>query len=269
MKTRAITGFFFVLVLLGAVLFGAGTFLVFFLVLSIFSLIEFYKVVRSSEVKPFKEGGLLLGIVLYAAVSSHLLWKVDLAPRLIVAIPLTFLICLVELYRKGNNKPFHNVAYTFYGIIMVVLPFIFYTALAFTGGEYNPHLSMGFLLLLWASDTGAYLTGRSLGKNKLFERHSPKKTWEGLFGGLFFCLLAAFLLGIQFKELSLYTWAAMSVIIVFCGTCGDLFESMLKRSMNIKDSGSILPGHGGLLDRFDGLLMSAPLVYMLLYYINL
>ncbi len=264
MKTRAITGFFFVIVMLASVLSGAAPFLLFFFLLSIFSLLEFYKIVQTDDVKPNIIGGLLLTAALFIPVILHFLADRPFSD-ILVAIPFSFLICFAELYRKGK-KPFHSVAYTFFGLVMVIVPFIFYTSMAFMGGDYNAHISMSFLILLWSSDTGAYLAGRALGKNKLFERHSPKKTWEGLFGGLVLSLLAAFIIGLYFRELPLYLWALCSVIIVLCGTAGDLFESMLKRSMDIKDSGSILPGHGGLLDRFDGLLMSAPLVYVVLHY---
>ena len=121
------------------------------------------------------------------------------------------------------------------------------------------------MLLLWASDTGAYLFGRKLGSHKLFERHSPKKTWEGFFGGMFTSLLVSFLISLCFTEISMLVWAGMAVLIVSFGTLGDLVESMLKRSLDAKDSGTLLPGHGGLLDRFDGLLIAAPVVFAYLY----
>src|ERR1035437_3005527 len=119
--------------------------------------------------------------------------------------------------------------------------------------------------MLWAHDTGAYLFGIKFGKTPLFERHSPKKTWEGLMGGMGISLLVSLILSYFYAELSALHWAVISIIISVFGTYGDLVESMLKRSMDKKDSGSILPGHGGLLDRFDGLLLSAPLAYIYLY----
>lgn len=121
--------------------------------------------------------------------------------------------------------------------------------------------------MLWANDTGAYLFGVKFGKNRLFERHSPKKSWEGFFGGMFTSLVASYLISMQFTEMSPLIWAGMSFLIVCFGTLGDLVESMLKRSLDAKDSGSFLPGHGGFLDRFDGLLIAAPVVYVYLYLI--
>ncbi len=263
MKTRAITGFFFVLVMLSSVLLGEITFVIFFSILGLLSLDEFYRLVKSDEIRPLRIAGILLGLTAFLAFTLHLILKKDLS-LLLAVVPVSVLICIAELYRK-ERKPFHSVSYTFLGVLMVIVPFCFYIGAAFAGGEYNYHYSLGFLILLWSSDTGAYLAGMKFGKNKLFERHSPKKTWEGFFGGMFMSLLAAFILSTQFTGISMVSWAVMSLIIVVCGTFGDLFESMLKRSMEVKDSGSLLPGHGGLLDRFDGLLLSAPLVYVYLY----
>lgn len=177
------------------------------------------------------------------------------------------MIIVAELYRKYKN-PFHNIAYTLFGVLFAAVPFCFFYAMAFIDGTYSTHYPLGFLILLWSSDTGAYLFGIKLGKHKLFERHSPKKTWEGFIGGMLTSMLAAFILSNCFNELPLVHWLGMSAIIASAGTLGDLSESMLKRSLSAKDSGSILPGHGGLLDRFDGLLLAAPLVFVYLKFLS-
>jgi phosphatidate cytidylyltransferase len=130
------------------------------------------------------------------------------------------------------------------------------------------YFPLGFLIMLWANDTGAYLSGNFLGRTKLFERHSPKKTWEGFIGGVLISAVAGYIISIYFKDLQWSQWVIMAVLISCFGTLGDLVESMFKRSINVKDSGGILPGHGGLLDRFDGLLLSAPIVYAYLYLIT-
>jgi phosphatidate cytidylyltransferase len=121
--------------------------------------------------------------------------------------------------------------------------------------------------MLWANDTGAYLFGMKFGKRKLFERHSPKKSWEGFFGGMFTSVLVAVGLSFICTENVAIIWVGMAILIASFGTLGDLVESMLKRSLDTKDSGGLLPGHGGLLDRFDGLLLAAPVVYAYLYLI--
>lgn len=266
MKTRAITGFFFVAVMLASVLLGAYAFTVFFLILSVFSTEEFYKLVAADGLKPHRIWGWILVISIYAPLGLYFLNNAPPAVFLI-SVPFFVLVIIAELYRDLRN-PFHNIAYTIFGVIFAALPFCFFYALGFMDGEYSWHLPLAFLIMLWSSDTGAYLFGITLGKNRLFERHSPKKSWEGFAGGLLCSLLAAFVLSIYFTELPQIHWLIVSVIIVTSGTLGDLSESMLKRSLSTKDSGSFLPGHGGLLDRFDGLLLAAPLVFVYLSFIK-
>ena len=263
MKTRAITGVLFVAAMLVSVLFGEYTFSVCMLLLSVFCLDEFYRLVKKDPVKPHRFLGIILGLGIFIPTAAYFL-KGDELACILIAVPLSVLIFLAELYRK-SEVPFHNIAYTFLGVLLVILPFNFFHAMAFIEGAYNFHLPLGFLLLLWAHDTGAYLIGVKLGKNRLFERHSPKKSWEGFFGGMVTSLLVSWVLSNYYTELSALHWAAISLIIAVIGTYGDLVESMLKRSMNKKDSGSLLPGHGGLLDRFDGLFLSVPLVFVYLY----
>jgi len=261
MKTRAITGFFFVAVMLASILFGSYFFTTFFLLLSILATDEFYRLVRT-VVNPQRWMGYLLAAGIFLPLAYHFLNNGSLT-LLLISIPVIIFIFVAELYRNLQN-PFHNIAYTILGVLYAAVPFGFFYALGFQGGDYSTHLPLAFLIMLWASDTGAYLFGSKLGKHKLFERHSPKKTWEGFFGGMLISALAAFILSRYFDDLSTIQWIGMSMIIVIVGTWGDLVESMLKRSLSAKDSGSLLPGHGGVLDRFDGLLLSAPVVFVYL-----
>jgi phosphatidate cytidylyltransferase len=267
MKTRAITAFFFTIVMLGSIFLGAYTFSAFYLLLSILALFEFYKMIGIVGVKPHQFIGALAAGLIFLGTASFKLLQVD-EKYLLLIVPVLFAIFIAELYKKNEN-PFTNIAYTFVGLIYVTVPFCFFYALGFLNGAnaYSFHLPLSFLLMLWANDTGAYLFGMKLGKHKLFERHSPKKSWEGFFGGVFTSLLVSFLISLQFTEMQPLVWAGMAVIISCFGTLGDLVESMLKRSLNVKDSGTFLPGHGGFLDRFDGLLISAPLVFVYLYLI--
>jgi phosphatidate cytidylyltransferase len=265
MKTRAITAFFFTIVMLGSIFLGAYTFTGFYLLLSVFALAEFYKLVGTADIKTHYAIGLVVSALIFLLAASYHFFEIEVK-YLLLLIPLIFSVFLFELYRK-DKSPFTNIAYTFTGLFFVTIPFCFYYALGFLGNWnlYNFHLPLAFLLMLWASDTGAYLFGRKLGAHKLFERHSPKKTWEGFFGGMFTSVLVSFIVSFFFKETGFLIWAGMAVLIVSFGTLGDLVESMLKRSLNAKDSGNLLPGHGGLLDRFDGLLIAAPIVYAYLY----
>jgi phosphatidate cytidylyltransferase len=135
-------------------------------------------------------------------------------------------------------------------------------------GPFHYGVVLGFLVILWLNDTGAYFVGSLIGKHKLFERISPGKTWEGSAGGAVFALLTAWGLSFIFKQLDALQWIFLAILIVISGTLGDLVESMLKRSLGIKDSGTILPGHGGLLDRFDAVFLSAPFVFVYLAFIS-
>ena len=266
MKQRAITGFLFVIVMLGSMLLGPNTFSVFFIMLSLLCLVEFYKMVKNDTIKPHRSLGVILAGTIITPLVLQFLFD-DYLIFIMLAIPATISICIVELYRKKEH-PFLNLAFTYFGILFTIMPFGFFTAMGFIHG-YNFHFPLAFMLILWSNDTGAYLVGVNFGKTRLFERHSPKKSWEGFWGGLLTSILAAYIISAQFYELSIIQWMGFAIIVSVAGTYGDLFESMLKRSISIKDSGSLLPGHGGLLDRFDGILFAAPLAYVYLYCIFL
>lgn len=272
MRLRAITGFFFIVVMLASVLLGKYVFGGFYLLLSAVCLWEFYSNVKKSGIKPLIGIGIINGIVIYTLffIMSHS----GVFNRLLFVMPvLLSFIFILELFKK-HDAPFTNIAYTFLGLIFTIMPFTFFHALAYVDGNFmttdilgnfNFHYPMAFLLMLWANDTGAYLVGSKLGKTKLFERHSPKKTWEGLIGGILITAGAAVWISCYFTDLPWQQWVIVGVLISCFGTIGDLIESMFKRSINVKDSGGLLPGHGGLLDRFDGLLIAAPIVYTYLY----
>ncbi|GAA4100141.1 phosphatidate cytidylyltransferase [Mucilaginibacter panaciglaebae] len=267
MKTRAITGFFFIIVMLASVLINGYVFGVFYLLLSGLTLIEFYRLVKKAGINPDVITGVLNGAFIYIVFA---LIAVDSdCHRLIFLLPVTLsAIPIQELFKK-NSAPFTNIGYTYLGLIFAIIPFTFFYALAYVDRtSANLHYPMGFLLMLWANDTGAYLVGSKLGRTKLFERHSPKKTWEGLIGGIIITAIAAYIISLYFTELPVDRWICIGVLISCFGTIGDLIESMFKRSIDVKDSGGILPGHGGLLDRFDGLLLAAPVVYAYLYFVT-
>ena len=266
MKTRAITAFFFTIVMLASLLNGY-TFTGFYLILSVLALLEFYKMIKIGGIYPHKTIGVISAAIIFLANAAYYFFQYELKYLLLI-IPLLFAIFILELYKK-NKSPFANISYTFVGFIYVTIPFCFFFSLGFLAdtNNYSFHLPLAFLLLLWASDTGAYLFGVKFGKTRLFERHSPKKSWEGFFGGMFTSVLVSYFISIPFTEMSPFIWGGMAILIVSFGTLGDLVESMLKRSLDVKDSGTFLPGHGGFLDRFDGLLIAAPIVYVYLYLI--
>lgn len=266
MLTRAITGFFFIAVLIGAHLLGEVVFVSLFSLLGLWCVYEFYGIVKSEDVKPMMVLGILALAVLAILIGLHCIGLIPFI-KVWAFIPFFSLLFIAALFQK-RALPFHDIGYTLLGIIYAGIPFLFFIALGFIKGQFNYFIPLGFLIILWSNDTGAYLAGRSFGKRKLFERISPNKTWEGFIGGVLFALVIALNLQQYFGSLEKWEWASMAFIIGIFGTLGDLVESMLKRSLGVKDSGNILPGHGGLLDRFDGLLMAAPLVFLFLLMIS-
>ena len=266
MRIRAITGLFFVIVMVGSMLLGRYVFAGFFIVLSGYCLKEFYRMISVDESKPQQLLGLILGVLGFCGVAGNLLAALD-SRYLLLLIPLVLAVFVRQLYQQ-QGKPFDGISRTLLGVIYVVLPFIAFFALGFVTGTYDHRLPLGFMLMLWGNDTGAYLAGKFLGKNRLFERISPNKTWEGFVGGIVLALVTGAVLAYYFPLLAYWQWLCTALVISLFGTFGDLVESMLKRSLQVKDSGALLPGHGGLLDRFDGLLFAAPavLVFLALVY---
>lgn len=250
--------------IISALLLGEWGYFVLFLVLMLACQWEFYRLLKLALNLPLAVAGMIISAALY--VSTYLIIAGFLPLKYLVLNALSLsVVFLIKLYKKADKEPFKNIGYTLTGILYTCFPFcLFHGAVFLPHRHYEGEVVIGTLLLLWASDSGAYFAGRSLGKTKLFERVSPKKTWEGFAGGLILALVVAFTLGKFFNSLDPWHWLAMAVTIGVAGTYGDLVESLLKRSLEVKDSSGLLPGHGGFLDRFDGLLLSAPFVTALL-----
>jgi len=225
--------------------------------------LEFYKLLIQGGYIPLKTYGAIVGGILFTLAFCIESGKIK-GEWLFILFPLTSIIYFIKLYKKGEMYPFRNIAFTFLGIFYVALPFSLLGAAAYTLGVYNPKIIIGIFLILWASDTGAYFAGTLFGKRKLFESVSPKKSWEGSLGGAILSLAFAVGISFYFVELQPWKWIVISVLTIVGGTYGDLVESLFKRSMDIKDSGSKLPGHGGFLDRFDGLLLAIPFIVIFL-----
>jgi phosphatidate cytidylyltransferase len=256
---RIITGLSGAAAIIASVVISEWLYFAVFLVICFFTLLEFYKLVGLDGMVPQKFLGLLSGMLVF--VLSFLIEKEEISYRYYFLIyPIVTCVYMVKLYKKFERKPFTNIAFTFLGIFYVAVPFALLNIAVFEDGTYHYEIIFGCLFILWASDTGAYFAGTFFGKRKLFERISPKKSWEGFFGGAVLALIFAYGLAQYFHILTLLQWIIIGLIIIIGGTFGDLVESLLKRSIEIKDSGTSLPGHGGFLDRFDGLLISAPFI---------
>lgn len=262
---RTLTGAVFLIVMIGGIAWNYYSLSILFFIISMLGLDEFYKLLIKSGNEPQRISGLLLGGAMFLILSFFNPVSLQLAFYLFFIL----LACIffTELYRK-REKPFQNISYTVIGIIYTVMPFAlwvnFLKSYSFDVGGYNPHLLLGYFFLMWTNDTGAYLVGRAIGKHKFWERISPKKTWEGFFGGLLLSMVIGYIISIFFTDLHYILWMIMALIVSITGSMGDLVESAFKRSIDVKDSGTILPGHGGILDRFDGVFLSTPFVLALL-----
>ena len=261
LQQRILAALVAVPILIFCVLFSDYTFLVFFLFIGFFAQLEFYQLVGSFGGNlPLTFYGTFCGVVMHL-LTFFIEKGVIGYQNYYILSPLLTLIFFIKLYKYKDEKPFKNIAYTFLGIIYVALPFALLTVLAFIKKDtYDPNIVLGCLFLLWASDSGAYFAGTKFGKTKLFERVSPKKSWEGSLGGFLLTMLVAYVISIFYTNYEPWQWYCIGLIIVVAGTYGDLVESLFKRSMNIKDSANTIPGHGGFLDRFDGLLLSIPFI---------
>lgn len=256
---RIITGLLGSGGIVAAVWYSEWTYFAVFFIICLFSLLEFYKLAGLDGLAPQKTFGTLCGILVF--VLSFFIEKNVISARYyFLLFPLISCVYMIKLYKKFERKPFTNIAFTFLGIFYVAVPFTLLNIAVLQENGYNFEIILGCLFILWASDTGAYFAGTFFGKRKLFERISPKKSWEGFFGGAVLAMVFAFIMSQYLHTLTFTQWMVVGVIIVIGGTFGDLVESLLKRSIEIKDSGSTLPGHGGFLDRFDGLLISAPFI---------
>jgi phosphatidate cytidylyltransferase len=229
---------------------------------------EYYRMISTTGVKPQMITGLISAYIISTLIASGIL-PMDF---FLILIPMMSVIMVIELYRK-QKKPFDSLAHTFFSVLYTAVPFSMFPFAAFSrigldsilphsSIEFSPGIILGFFILIWANDSGAYLTGITIGKHRLMERISPKKSWEGFFGGLVIGAIVAWIFSGWLGVLDTKGWIIVSVIVSIAGTYGDLVESMLKRSNGVKDSGTIMPGHGGFLDRFDSAIISFPLVYL-------
>jgi len=262
---RLITAFFGAAVIISSIMYSPWTYFVVFLFICFMTMREFYALAGLDGMVVQKTFGTLTGLLVYCL--SFLIEANMLSYRYYFLIfPMVACVYMIKLYKKTERKPFTNIAYTILGIFYVAVPFALLNIAAFENQKYDYQIIFGCLFILWASDTGAYFAGTLFGKRKLFERISPKKSWEGVFGGAVLGFAFAYGLPYFFSSIghppTIYSWQwlIIGVIIIVGGTFGDLVESLLKRSIEIKDSGDSLPGHGGFLDRFDGLLISAPFI---------
>lgn len=263
---RALTGIIFVVVLVSAICIHPIFFLILFCIITGLTLWEFGSLVKHYENTNLQRavnvlGGVYLFIATFVYANGLTDGKIFLPYLLFIMLTM-----IAELYYKAPN-PINNWAFTLFAQIYCAGSF---SMLNFIGAEpgtpgvmsYTPLFIMAIFIFVWLDDTGAYLVGSLIGKRKLFERISPKKSWEGFFGGLILVLASSQAFAWFAPEISRLNWLGLATTVVLFGTWGDLIESLLKRTLGVKDSGHILPGHGGMLDRFDSVMLAVPASYI-------
>lgn len=270
---RAITGVIFVIVLVGCILWNPISFSLLFTLITALSVLEFGQLMNTYKGTSLNKTITALGgAYLFLALGSFCIGATDAR----IFLPYLFLLLylmIMELYLKRPH-PLDNWAYSMLSQLYIALPFALLNILAYHNSPenssviYNPVLPLSIFVFIWLSDTGAYCVGSLIGKHRLFERISPKKSWEGSIGGGIVSV-ASSLAFTPFSFLSVWQWAGLALVVVVFGTWGDLTESLMKRQLGIKDSGNILPGHGGMLDRFDSALMAIPAAVIYLYVLTL
>ena len=273
---RGITALIFGAVMLLGVYGGPYVFVSLFGLITALCLWEFFEIVLSKNkgidlIRRFLGLGLGLAPFLLAAVLQLELVHnkgIFIAISALLLFPFIFSAFIYELYTR-SEQPFVNVAYIVLGMAYIGIPFALLEFIAFEDGFFYSNTVFGLLVLTWFNDSGAYMVGSRLGKTPLFPRISPKKTWEGAAGGAASTFIAAILVYTLFRELRLADWLVLAGIVAVFGNLGDLVESMLKRSVQIKDSGTLLPGHGGLLDRFDAFIFLLPFATAYLLWVRL
>jgi phosphatidate cytidylyltransferase len=268
--TRSLTGIAYVILICIGILWNSLAFFVVFSIAVMLCLWEFYHLINAqkrTKINPYYNclGGFLLFVITYLYASG-------IFDNYIFFVYLIYIVFILisELYEKQQDPITHS-AYIFLGQTYIAIPFAILNLIAFRGisGEtpvYNPLMLLSLFVFIWVNDTGAYLVGMALGKHKLFERISPHKSWEGFAGGLIFTIASAFVFAHFEPSTKVYHWIGLSLVVVIFGTWGDLIESLIKRTLGVKDSGCSLPGHGGYLDRFDSFLLA---VYGMLFYVQM
>ncbi len=260
--TRSVSGLIYAVVMIGSITIHPLVFLVVFLFILILGMIEFYRMCTFPESRPMVIPGITTGVILF--LTFFLIRFIGADPRIFILIPAAGLILLTIPIFRPKDQPLISASITLMGIIYISLPITIFNLLVYHpySSGFNYQVVLFLFLILWLNDTGAYITGKLLGRHKLFPRISPKKSWEGFAGGLVMALLVTWLSQPLFPDIPvLHLWILCPVTVV-AGTFGDLVESGWKRAAGVKDSGKLMPGHGGILDRFDSLIFAAPAAYI-------
>ncbi len=287
---RSISGAIYIILLLASILYSSESFFILFGIFLIIAIFEFCNLIQINKIP-----SIIFGILIYTSVTLFSCYnkittdtinkifntefdfsintkQLDLI-LLVISLVVSIKCVLFLFYDKIQNTSISSKYLYLLGYI--ILPFIFITKISFGVKDYNPKIIIGLFIIIWTNDTFAFIVGKSIGKNKLFEKISPKKTIEGFIGGIIFSILAGYLISKyyikaspQFSARSIMIWISIALIVGIFGTIGDLIESKFKRIAGVKDSGKIMPGHGGILDRLDSVIFVAPIIFLFYQILN-
>lgn len=269
LSKRAIYGAVYVAIMLGGTLIHPMVFALIFAAILFFTQFEFYNVVEKGGYKPSKWVSTISGLLLFAisfGISAGYL-KYEFA---FAFIPIALFLLIFEIFSSKENT-IGNSGLNLLGFAYIAAPFglmnfIIQPSINGQDSLFYPWILLGVFFILWVNDSGAYFVGSVLGKHNMCPNISPKKTWEGLIGGAVFGVIMGIVNAVLFQEISMTDWIAIAILTVIFGTLGDLFQSKIKRELGVKDSGNILPGHGGFLDRLDSLLFAIPAIFIWLIF---
>ena len=260
---RSLSGAVYVLLLIISIICSVESFFILFGLFLIIAVYEFCSLVHINKIIPIVVAILMYGTITYLESKKQHLSK-DFDYTLLVATLLISFRCIYFLFDDKQYK-LEKISKYLFLLGYIILPFIIITKIPFGIKGYNPKIIIGIFILIWTNDTFAYIVGKSIGKHKLYEKISPKKTIEGFLGGIVFAMIASYLIAtyyIEGKQMAQYIWLGFALIVGIFGTIGDLIESKFKRIANVKDSGAIMPGHGGVLDRLDSVIFVAPFIFL-------
>ena len=260
---RALSGLFYVLLLIFS-LYSIQTLMALFFVFGIICLIEFNKLIQLKSKIPYVIFVILFIVFGYWQLQINSTIGLDEATQILMVITIFVELFLIKDLFSEKSIPLFITKRFILTTFYISSAFVFLILIANYHKSYNPDILLGSFILIWVNDSFAYLVGKNFGKQKLFEKISPKKTVEGFLGGLFFSCIASYFIATFTETLTFNNWLILSIIISVFGTIGDLIESKFKRQAKVKDSGIIMPGHGGLLDRLDSIIFAAPFIYLFL-----
>ena len=275
---RSISGAVYVILLLSSILFSTESFYLLFGLFLLLTVNEFCELIQLNKVT-----SILLAVAIYLFFyeanlkNNNLLSNAGVHYATLTALAITLIVSIKSVLFLFDEKEVKSNILSKYTYLVgyIILPFVFITRIPFGEKGYNPKIIISIFILIWTNDTFAYIVGKSMGKRKLFERVSPKKTIEGFIGGVLFAVVASYIISkfyfdpkeYYFKK-SVVIWMTIAIIVGVFGTIGDLIESKFKRDAGVKDSGNIMPGHGGILDRLDSVIFVAPIIFLFYQILN-